>query len=254
MSKAGNGLDLTVAHGGWLGATSFERYDRFTYMQSRNIPANMLGFPLPARDGEPREIARGSTARGVTRQVLDAESDGSSVDGSKDGASDSEDDDVLLETPADPPGFEKTTHLRTNGVKYYTWSSDGATYRSRVGAWRAYREAEVAAARSPSASVAGESPIAPTAPASPASTAGPASPPLAPPPSAGSSISSSSSGRLQGRRRSRPRSQRAPRSSTVVSPRIDQCGNPGCTARARNGSHAGPHVFPSPKGRRRWKK
>ena len=47
LSKNGNGVDLTVAHGGWMSA-AHDRYERFSQSQQLSIPANMLQVDLAA--------------------------------------------------------------------------------------------------------------------------------------------------------------------------------------------------------------
>jgi len=56
LSKAGNGVDLTVAHGGWM-SEAHSRYHRFAYFEVLSIPAAMIG--AASQFAAERQVTRG---------------------------------------------------------------------------------------------------------------------------------------------------------------------------------------------------
>ena len=62
LSKRGNGVEITVAHGGWM-SEAHDRYERFSNRQLVGIPAGMLQVSNPFAEGAPRGIHRGRATR-----------------------------------------------------------------------------------------------------------------------------------------------------------------------------------------------
>ena len=70
LSKAGNGVDLTVAHGGWMSEAQ-SRYHRFAYFEVLSIPAAMIG--AASQFAAERQVTRGRSARGAGIPVTAAD-------------------------------------------------------------------------------------------------------------------------------------------------------------------------------------
>ena len=230
LSKAGNGEDLTVAHGGWL-SSAHDRYERFSQVQQLSIPANMVGVrSVFAKGGGPRDILAHRTTRHAFA-VPQAEFGDESEPGEEDG-------EPGLGPPESellPPGFVATFHRTPAGREYYTYASkDGPTLRSRVEAWRVYT------AECEQADEEGYSPFVPD---------------VSTPVGAGSAI---------GHRRGGSSGERLSTIARRVAGSLPhggsyefqdvyegQCGNPDCLVPSRNGRHAGDCRFPEPVPRRR---
>ena len=63
LSKCANGLELTVAHGGWR-SEAHDRYERFQHSSILSIPARMLGGTSVFEDSTVRDISRERRPRG----------------------------------------------------------------------------------------------------------------------------------------------------------------------------------------------
>ena len=62
LSKLGNGVDLTVAHGGWF-SEAHSRYERFSQQQVLGVPTGMLG--VASQFTAQREVTRARAKRGA---------------------------------------------------------------------------------------------------------------------------------------------------------------------------------------------
>ena len=66
-SREGNGLDLTVAHGGWQSG-AHSRYHRFAHRAVLSIPARMIGKDSVFDDGSgQRAVGRSRVQRGFAQ-------------------------------------------------------------------------------------------------------------------------------------------------------------------------------------------
>ena len=230
LSKAGNGEELTVAHGGWL-STAHDRYERFSQAQQFSIPAKMLNrASVFAEEDVPREISRGRAVRHVPWSA------GSDSDDKQSCATDDESD--LGEGGFVPPGYSTISHVTPSGRKYFTYVSPGGQVaRSRVQAWRMhtahsyepFSEADdVEAASTASAEVAAPT-IARRA--------------------EGERLSSLAR-RVQSVSVSSPTPMPHGAYYEMQALRSDQCGNPLCLVKSINGKHPGACIFPDPQPRR----
>ena len=143
LSKRGNGVELTVAHGGWM-SEGHSRYERFSQVAVLNIPAGMLG--VPSAFGSPdqsREVSRRRAARGVSGMAASvgerAESDG------YDAASDSDDEqgpqqELQLTGAAHgaPPEYVQVRREYPSGVRVEWRAPDGTMLPSKPRAWAHY--------------------------------------------------------------------------------------------------------------------
>ena len=125
LSRDGNGIDLTVAHGGWF-SEGHSRYARFRQLEVLGIPKGMLGL---LSSESPRAIERSRLRRNseldVAATLLDEDS-GASDDGIAAAEPDSQSD--LL-----PDGFQSERRVTPTGRVYFLYSApDGAVLRSRV--------------------------------------------------------------------------------------------------------------------------
>ena len=143
LSKRGNGVDLTVAHGGWF-SEAHSRYERFEQRAVLGIPAGMLGMDSSFGEADsPREITRRRGVRGGKAQgALQAEP--MEYDASEE---DEDEEPVQVQrTRLDvgmPPGYVRERRERasegTPGRSYVVWRApDGRSLRSRPEAWRHY--------------------------------------------------------------------------------------------------------------------
>ena len=268
LSKRGNGVEITVAHGGWF-SEAHERYERFSNVQLYGIPAGMLQVQNPFGDaGTPREISR-------VRATRFAEPPPSS---------DSDDDepvslDAACPAPVPPAplpaGYTERTHVTPSGRTYNTYVSEaGRVARSRAEAWRHFSSrrtarpvqdharAGVNAAASP-ASSSGDEGLSAAGGCQSADDDEPYVPlafdvssPVVPEasPAVRHERLSDMARRLRSARASpasEPSRQLPFGASLVEVPvRRDQCGNPHCLVKSRNGLHAGDCRFPDPPPRR----
>ena len=148
LSKRGNGVDLTVAHGGWM-SEGHSRYERFSQLAVLGIPAGMLGLQSAYGSADqPREVTRGRAVRGVSGLAAAV-----SVD---DGYSASEEEaeaEVLEEVPASsgaPPGYLSVLREYPSRPRNEWQAPDGSCHSSKPAAWRHFsRTARVAAGDAP---------------------------------------------------------------------------------------------------------
>ena len=127
-----NGKDITVAHGGWSGPESSDRYARFLINQALAIPANMVGGQH-SFGGNTRAISRDRVVRGTLPPEEDFV------------ANDSADEDSRVPSPllpvdVLPSGFTCTVKQKsTSGQSYKVYTApDGKNLYSRVTAWDYY--------------------------------------------------------------------------------------------------------------------
>ena len=138
-SKRANGLDITVAHGGWSAESSgHERYDRFAHLDVLGIPAAMFGVrsvfaPDPSGRVVGAPTVRGAPAKLAGRAVLspaalDAK-DSDSDDSSEGGA------DFTLSLV--PQGYTSEQLLSEAGRRYTSYlAPDGTRLSSRPQCWK----------------------------------------------------------------------------------------------------------------------
>ena len=253
-SKLFNGVDITVAHGGWF-SEGHERYERFAKHRTFSIPANMVEECSVFVSGErPVSLARGTRGSGVLpvpEEMAEEAEDGSH--------SSDEDGPSTGFRRVDPPGYCREERVPLSGKRYPVWRGpDGAVFKSRAEAWRHFTSYCGHASDSDS-------------------DADPMGTPVSPSPQAARSGAGSLRSRLAAIRASRSREVAriavidtppppaapgpAPDPTAVREPplqrRFDfvdldptQCGNPACRVPSVNGRHAGPCVFPAPPPRR----
>ena len=246
LSKRGNGVDITVAHGGWM-SEAHDRYERFSNVQLYGIPAGMLQVPNPFKEAStPRDVSR-------VRATRFAEPPPSS---------DSEDDerapslDAARSEPVPPAplpaGFVERSHVTPSGRTYRTYvGAAGRVARSRAEAWRHYAASQVDedVSAGDGASEDGDgTPYAPFVAFDVSSPVDPASPQVR------HERLSDLARRLRSSRVSpvAESSRQLPFGASVVEVAFahDQCGNPRCLVKSRNGLHAGACRFPDPPPRR----
>ena len=248
LSKRGNGVEITVAHGGWM-SEAHDRYERFSNDQLYGIPAGMLQVQNPFRDAAaPRDVSRVRATR-FAEPPLSSDSD--------------DEDHVSLDAacPAPvpqaplPDGYVERTHVTPSGRTYRTYvDAEGRVARSRAEAWRHFTAAH-AEQRGPSGICVPtddddvEGSYAPF-------VAFDVSTPVAPgaSPQGRHERLSDMARRLRSARDSpapEP-SRQLPFGASVVEVAFDreQCGNPRCLVKSRNGLHAGDCRFPEPPPRR----
>ena len=139
LSKSGNGVDLTVAHGGWM-SEAHSRYERFTQQQVLGVPAGMLGAASQFAGDRPISRARakrgGSGRLTVGEQVL---AEGLLV------SSDDEVDESGVSEPAPlvPPGYERQDYTQPSGrAAFVVVAPDGTRCRTMAESWRHYASRE----------------------------------------------------------------------------------------------------------------
>ena len=234
LSKAGNGEDLTVAHGGWMSA-AHDRYERFSQSAQLSIPANMLQVDSVFSNGpSTRDISRGR----ITRDAFSVPAEASSDDGEAD--ADVADQTTLPGDDFAPPGFETIHHVTPAGREYFTYRSPGGQVaRSRVDAWRVHERERGQSAASDSEESALDGDECQPCEAETVDVSTPVA------------TSSSNAPRQDGERLSAV--ARRLRSVTFAEPAADvvtfsneQCGDPNCTVKSRNGLHTGIHIYPPP--------
>jgi hypothetical protein len=146
-SKQGNGVDLTVAHGGWM-SSAHSRYERFSHVRVLSIPARMLGRDSVFDDGSgQRAVGEARVQRGTpilprSYPVPGHESGEEAVDESR------EDEEVRRPVPARrdtpeglPPGVYHARRVSSaSGRSYdvYTMPQGPQAY-SRAEVWRRFR-------------------------------------------------------------------------------------------------------------------
>ena len=134
LSKAGNGEDLTVVHGGWKSA-AHSRYERFLLPQILGIPAGMLGYE--SRHAGPRDVSRSRARRGVgvgAQVTIDEEL---APEALSDGDDDAGADTAGQEPPDLPPGYTRVDFRRASGkADFKVLAPDGTNCRTMANAWR----------------------------------------------------------------------------------------------------------------------
>jgi hypothetical protein len=144
-SKRANGLDLTVAHGGWSEhSDNHSRYDRFRHTQVLGVPAGMLGVDNVFSDpAGVRPIRSAPTHRGNT-----AASSHLFVD--PDGSATSDDDDGAQAVSGLPPSYTREDRITATGRKYSVYTApDGSRFQSMATCWRHFARSDVEAAAPP---------------------------------------------------------------------------------------------------------
>ena len=140
-SRRGNGVELTVAHGGWF-SEGHSRYARFPMLEVLGISAGMVGRSSPFESNAARPVARGRTERGgassssaAVAEAAEATAGGEDLARERVTAAD-------LSAPGadqvqeDPPGYCREVRGREGGRRYSVWlAPDGTLLRSRRGAW-----------------------------------------------------------------------------------------------------------------------
>ena len=243
LSKRGNGVEITVAHGGWM-SEGHDRYERFSNLQLFGIPAGMLQVVNPF-GSEPRPISRVRSSRHGEPTVSDRDSSGDEG-GAESGPQ------AAQPAPL-PDGYVEHLHTTPAGRVYPTYvGASGRVARSRVEAWRQVAELEEGDTANFDADAAGSSDLS----YEPYAVFDLASPEVQGPgtPLVRRERLSDLAQRLRSARISpaaEPTRQLPFGASCVeVEVSVEQCGNPHCTVVSRNGLHAGPHVFRDPPPRR----
>ena len=130
LSKSGNGVDLTVAHGGWM-SSAHSRYARFTQVQVLGVPAGMLG--VQSKFDGPRDISRVRGKRGGQAAHEELALDGVVL------SDDEGEDESSPRVPAIPEGYTREDRAPTTPggrVAFVVRAPDGSTFRSMAEAWR----------------------------------------------------------------------------------------------------------------------
>ena len=249
-SKAGNGLELTVAHGGWSKESSgHARYERFSFARACSVPAGVLGVASFFNvDGE-RDVSLSRARRGQPSAA------GAACDVAVDDLSEVDVGEVQDEgvagagaaavrggraevLPLLPEGYsvERRRYRSGNTYKVYI-APDGREFRSRLAVFRALEqdggdsssEADRVALSSRSAS--------------------PSLDMLRS--SVEEVLGAAARGAGRGTRPDRAQGRARRLGVEVESFEATQCGNPRCVVPSKNGRHAGDHIFPDPGRRRR---
>jgi hypothetical protein len=147
-SKQGNGVEITVAHGGWMSG-AHSRYERFAHAQVLSIPARMLGLVSVFDDGSGQRIV--GTAR-VQRGDA-GESEGEPRPREDGPEASSEEEEVTVPPVPVPRGelpagvYHSRRVSATTGRAYdvYTMPHGPQAY-SRAEVWRRFRAGEGASA------------------------------------------------------------------------------------------------------------
>lgn len=138
LSKLGNGVELTVAHGGWM-SEGHSRYERFSQVAVLGIPAGMLGLQSGHGSvGQPRDISRGRTVRGTgLPATLQLVPDGYEASDSEAEAEPHAHEAVRSDDGA-PPGYTRERRTSASGTRAGWLAPDGARLPSKPAAWRHY--------------------------------------------------------------------------------------------------------------------
>lgn len=132
LSKSGNGLDLTVAHGGWSAdSDGHSRYDRFEHTAVLGVPAGMLGVAsIFANTRAPRTGAsRGGTSTSAATPAAPA---------APAAGNDASSDDDGGDSSGLPPESTRVDRVTANGRKYSVYLLGGRQYASQAACWRAF--------------------------------------------------------------------------------------------------------------------
>lgn len=136
LSKLGNGIDVTIAHGGWSeDSDGHSRYYRCSHTSVLGIPAGMLGAPNVFASDSFRHPQTGAV-RGAPAVV------------SVEPAESSSDEESLAAPPATdvglPPGYSREHRVTISGREYYVYfGPDGSRFTSKPHCWRAYSEVDL---------------------------------------------------------------------------------------------------------------
>ena len=137
LSKAGNGVELTVAHGGWV-SEAHSRYSRFSQQQVLGVPAGMLG--VQSQFVGERPVSRVRARRGAGHPL--EEPGLSDMAGLALSASDDDDEpvaDAARGARELPPGYERVDLTYPSGRSSFVVNApDGSRCRSIAEAWRHY--------------------------------------------------------------------------------------------------------------------
>jgi hypothetical protein len=147
LSKAGNGEDLTVAHGGWM-SSAHSRYHRWGLPDVLNVPARMLGVDAPFAAARP--VTRVRARRGSSAGTPVTSREDLSLEGLL--SSDDEDEPGVptVHARALPAGYTRENITRPNGrPDFVVHAPNGSTCRSIAEAWRHAAAAPAAVAPSP---------------------------------------------------------------------------------------------------------
>jgi hypothetical protein len=236
LSRDANGEDLTVAHGGWM-SQGHSRYARFSFSQVLSVPARMLG--AKSHYEGPREVTRVRARRGVSATVAPTEGlDVADSSLSEDGEADS----TAPHVAALPEGYVREDLVRPNGRRdFVVRTPDGSTCRSMAEAWRHAAGSPARRQRTPLSG----------ARASPNRTRGR---PQAVSFSLTESTAPSADEPVSERRRESGSVDSLPlpfgATCSLVELESEQCGNPNCVVKSKNGRHPGDCRFPPPPPRR----
>ena len=269
LSKRGNGVEITVAHGGWM-SEAHDRYERFSNKQLYGIPAGMLQVSNPFGGESQRAIHRARASRYPDGAPPEPGSDGDEPEGGTASAG---------PAGALPDGYSEELRETTAGRVYPIYHGpDGRVARSRAEAWRQVAELQDpddAEGEAVAVDTADSSDGAEGAVAVGAADSGAAALyepftvfDIASPAGQGQGSPAARRERLSAMAR-RLRSERAspqaespalpaeptrclPFGASYVEVEVcdEQCGNPNCIVKSRNGRHAGAHVFREPPPRR----
>ena len=152
LSKLGNGVDLTVAHGGWS-SEAHSRYERFSQQQVLGVPAGMLG--VASQFTAQREVTRDRAKRGAGAPLaspgeLLREFDGLAFSDDSDGEGGSvlDADEPPRPTNPPPPGYRREDYAQPSGrAAFKIWTPDGTLhFRTLANAWSHYGETDAAGA------------------------------------------------------------------------------------------------------------
>jgi hypothetical protein len=134
LSKHGNGLDITVAHGGWSeDSDGHSRYYRCSHTSVLGVPAGMLGVHNVFASSAVRQPHTGAV-RGTPSVLPIAPSDA---------VSDDEPSAVPETVNSDlPQGYSRERRVTVSGREYFVYfGPDGSRFTSKPQCWRAYSEA-----------------------------------------------------------------------------------------------------------------
>ena len=134
LSKHGNGVDVTVAHGGWSEESDGHcRYDRFAHLLVLGVTAGMFGVPSVFSQGEIRRprtgAVRGGSSSAPPVPLVDS-GDGSDDDDGVNAVGDSSPTDL-------PPGFSRELRSTATGREYSVYfGPNGDRFQSKPQCWR----------------------------------------------------------------------------------------------------------------------
>lgn len=255
LSKATNGEALTVAHGGWM-SSAHDRYERFSQAQQFSIPANMLHQESVFCANATRDISKGRASRhAFDLPASDEESDAG------EGATNPDDRGASVEASVEasllPPGYAAREHATPSGRKYQTYVNEaGKQLRSRLEAWRDYESRHGTSDPEPDYVPFTAEPRTP-ADAAPAVLFDVATPVVSGPSNEVHNerepLSALARRIAAEQRRAAAPVEALPFGATcsLVEFGADQCGNPNCVVKSKNGLHPGDCRFPDPPPRRR---